>query len=95
MRAHRLGRAALPDLATVVTPETLLRWHRQLVARKWTYTRRGVGRRGVLAEIRQLVVRMAEENPAWGSELSSWTFCTFAREFSPRRDTLDNYTLNV
>jgi transposase InsO family protein len=66
MRAHRIGRAALHDLATVVTPDTLLRWHRQLVARKWTYTRRGVGRRGVLAEIRQLVVRMAEENPTWG-----------------------------
>jgi transposase InsO family protein len=66
MRAHRLGRAALRDLATVVTPDTLLRWHRQLVARKWTYTRKGTGRRGVLAEIRQLVVRMAEDNPTWG-----------------------------
>jgi hypothetical protein len=33
MGAHRLGRAALRDLATVVTPDTLLRWHRQLVAR--------------------------------------------------------------
>ena len=66
MRAHRLGRAALRDLTTVVTPDTLLRWHRQLVARKWTYTKKGNGRRGVLAEIRQLVVRMAEENPTWG-----------------------------
>jgi transposase InsO family protein len=66
MRAHRIGRAALRDLATVVTPDTLLRWHRQLVARKWTYRTKGPGRRGVLAEIRQLVVRMAEDNPTWG-----------------------------
>jgi hypothetical protein len=66
MRAHRLGRAALRDLATVVTPDTLLRWHRQLVARKWTYSRTQSRRRGVLAEIRQLVVRMVEDNPTWG-----------------------------
>jgi putative transposase len=66
MRAHRLGRAALRDVATVVTPDTLLRWHRQLVARKWMSTTKRSGRRGVLAEIRQLVVRMAEDNPTWG-----------------------------
>jgi len=65
-RAYRLGRAALRDVATLVTPDTLVRWHQQLVARKWTYTRKGTSRRGVLAEIRQLVVRMADENPTWG-----------------------------
>jgi hypothetical protein len=42
-----------------------MRWHRQLIARKWTYATRP-SRRGVLAEIRRLVVRMAEENPIWG-----------------------------
>jgi putative transposase len=66
VRAHRLGREALRDVATIVTPDTLLRWHRQLVARKWTYTNRRPSRRRVLAEIRQLVVRMAEENSTWG-----------------------------
>ena len=54
------------DVATIVTPDTLLRWHRQLVARKWTYTNRRPSRRRVVAEIRQLVVRMAEENSTWG-----------------------------
>jgi putative transposase len=64
-RAYRVGRAALRQIATIATPDTLLRWHRQLIARKWTYARRP-GRRGVLLEIRQLVVRMAAENPTWG-----------------------------
>jgi putative transposase len=65
-RAHGLGRRVLRDLATVVTPDTLLRWHRQLIARKWTSALRGTSRRGVIAEIRHLVVRMAKENPTWG-----------------------------
>jgi transposase InsO family protein len=64
-RAHRVGRAALREIATIATPDTLLRWHRQLIARKWTYASQP-GRRGVLLEIRRLVVRMAEENPTWG-----------------------------
>jgi putative transposase len=63
---HRLGRRRLRDIATIVTPDTLLRWHRQLIARKWSYPTRRGGRPGVLAEIRRLVVRMAEENPTWG-----------------------------
>jgi putative transposase len=64
-RAYRVGRAALRDIATMATPDTLLRWHRQLIARKWTYGK-GFEPRGVLLEIRQLVVRMATDNPTWG-----------------------------
>jgi len=64
-RAYRLGRRTLRDVATIVTPDTLLRWHRQLIARKWTDAKTGTRRRGVLAEIRQLVGQMAEENPTW------------------------------
>src|ERR1035437_4966391 len=66
VRAFRMGRRALREIATIVTPDTLLRWHRQLVARKWTYATPGLSRRGVLAEIRQLIVRMAGENPTGG-----------------------------
>ena len=63
---QRLGRRALREVATLVTPDTILRWHRELVARKWTYARRRPGRPGVRREIRRLVVRMATDNPRWG-----------------------------
>jgi len=64
--AYRLGREALREVAAIVTADTLLRWHRQLVARKWRYLTKRAGRRGAVAETRQLVGRMAEENPTWG-----------------------------
>jgi putative transposase len=62
----RLGRRILAEVATIVTPDTILRWHRQLIARKWTYPKCRPGRPGVVPEIRRLVVRMATENPSWG-----------------------------
>jgi putative transposase len=65
VHGRRLGRRQLRQVATIVTPDTILRWHRQLIARKWTYRTR-VGRRGVRKEIQYLVIRMARENPTWG-----------------------------
>jgi hypothetical protein len=53
-------------VATIVTPDTILRWHRHLIARKWTHAPKRLGRPGVIQEIRRLIVRMAEENPTWG-----------------------------
>ena len=51
----------------MVTPATLLAWHRRLVARKWDYaSRKGPGRPSTAAAIRKLVIRIAMENPAWG-----------------------------
>ena len=47
-------------------PETLLRWHRRLVARHWTYTRRRPGRPPIADELVTLIVAMALDNPTWG-----------------------------
>ncbi len=62
-----LGRKVLREVASIVTPDTILAWHRKLVAQKWDYSkRRGPGRPPVKVEIAKLTVRMARENPSWG-----------------------------
>src|SRR5712691_2736461 len=66
-KARKVGRRVLTEIGTLVTPDTLLAWHRRLIARKYDgHRRRGPGRPKMMAEIRQLVVRMASENRAWG-----------------------------
>lgn len=66
--AHPLGRQRLKKLATLVTPDTLLRWYKRLIAQKFdgSKPRRQLGRPRVAEEVEQLVIRMAEENPTWG-----------------------------
>lgn len=61
--------AALPRpqrTGWIVTPDTLLRWHRRHIARHWTHPTRGTGRPPTSNEIRRLVLRLAAENPTWG-----------------------------
>jgi transposase InsO family protein len=50
----------------LVSPQTLLRWHRELVRKKWSYRRRSAGRPALDRELRELVVRLGRENPRWG-----------------------------
>ena len=66
-KGQALGRKVLSEIAGIVTPDTILRWYRQLVAKKYDgSTRRGAGRPRVSVDIAGLVVRMARENPGWG-----------------------------
>ena len=94
---YRLGRRLLAQVATIVTPDTILRWHLELVARKWTYGG-GRGRRpGLQAHIRRLVIRMTTENPTWGytripgrieeRRPPRWSFHHRAHSARPRHST--------
>ena len=66
-RAKGLGRKVLAELATIVTPETLLRWHQRLIAQKYDGSgNRRPGRPRTAAEVEDLVVQMAEQNRDWG-----------------------------
>ncbi len=65
--AKRLGRSALNRFAGIVTPDTLMRWYRRLVARKYDgSSQREPGRPRIQAEIERLVLKFASENPRWG-----------------------------
>jgi putative transposase len=83
VKGELLGRKLLSEVATIVTPDTILRWHRQLVAEKWDYSYRRTkrpGRAPISEEVKQLVLRMALENPSWGYDriqgaLSNLSYC--------------------
>src|SRR6185312_2758978 len=66
-RAHR-----------IVTPATVLRWHRELVTRHWTQPRRRRNRgRSTASELRQWALRLASENPTWGYRRIHRRICAF------------------
>jgi putative transposase len=61
-----LGRKLLTQVATMVTPETILAWHRKLVGKAMTCGRRSPGRPQKSRDLAALVVKMAKDNPSWG-----------------------------
>jgi putative transposase len=66
-KAKLVGRRLLSDIAGLVTPDTLLAWHRKLIAEKYDGSaKRGPGRPRISNEIETLVIRMAQENRDWG-----------------------------
>ena len=66
-KGKALGRKILKEVATIVTPDTILAWYRRFIARRWDYSsRRKPGRPRVMREISELVLRLARENPRWG-----------------------------
>ena len=67
VKAHAIGRKALLELTTIVTPDTILRWHRELVAKKFDFSgKRKPGRPRIRQEIVDAIIRFARENPTWG-----------------------------
>jgi putative transposase len=66
-KTQKLGRDCLRRFASIVSPKTLLGWHRRLIARKYDgSSRRSAGRPCTPGEIRELILRMARENRTWG-----------------------------
>ncbi len=68
VKGKALGRKTLQELTTIVTPDTILRWHRKLVANKWDHSekRKSVGRPRIRQVIVDLILRFTAENPTWG-----------------------------
>ncbi|MEZ6055512.1 MAG: helix-turn-helix domain-containing protein [Planctomycetaceae bacterium] len=67
VKAHSLGRKALRKLTTIVTPDTILRWHRELVAKKYASNdQRKPGRPRIRQEVVEAILRFATDNPTWG-----------------------------
>jgi putative transposase len=67
VKGHALGRKALPEMVTIVTPDTILRWHREFVAKKWNHSakRKAVGRPRIRQVIVDSILLFARENTTW------------------------------
>src|SRR5215470_11882921 len=88
-RPKAIGRKLLREIATIVTPETLLAWHRKLIAQKYDGSAyRTPGRPLTSTEISALVIRMAEENGGWGYRRIQGAFCNLGHEIA--RTTIAN-----
>jgi hypothetical protein len=88
--ADRVVLAALSRLlprarwaAFFLTPATLLRWHRQLIARRWTYPHARNGRPPVDRQVGELVLRLAAENPTWGHRRIQGSWSVWATGWRP------------
>ena len=80
-----LGCKVLEEIGTLMTPDTILRWHRLLVARKWNYAdrREKVGRPAVSRELIALVLRMVRDNPSWGYDRVQGALANLGHRIAP------------
>ncbi|HUY93591.1 MAG TPA: helix-turn-helix domain-containing protein [Pirellulales bacterium] len=84
VKGKALGRKALEQLAAICTPDTILRWHRELIAAKWNHSekRNATGRPKIAAEVEEIVLRMAKENPTWGYDRIAGALANLGQELS-------------
>ena len=88
-KAKKLGRTTLGQVATIATPETLLTWHRKLIAQNYTGSPcRTPGRHPTSKEVAALAVRMAEENRFWGYRRIQGALANLGHDLS--RNTVRN-----
>jgi putative transposase len=80
-----LGRKALREIGPLFTPDTILRWHRELVAQKWDYSpqRKKPGRPRIEEEVVGLVIQIAQENLTWGYDRIQGALANLGYELSP------------
>ena len=75
----------MEEIGALFTPDTILRWHRELIARKWDYSARREkkpGRPPVSEEVTQLVLQLARENPSWGYDRIQEALANLGHEIS-------------
>ena len=80
-----LGRKVLQEIGGLFTPDTILRWHRELIAQKWDYSKqreKKPGRPPTSEEITALVLQMARENPSWGYDRIQGALANLGHEIS-------------
>ena len=68
VKGKALGHKVLNEVAIIVTPDTIMRWHRRLIALKWAFPSKRLGRPGIMKVIEQLTIRIAKQNPSFGYE---------------------------
>jgi putative transposase len=90
-KAKGLGRKLMAEVATIVTPATLLAWHRKLIAVKYDgSTRRGPGRPRTTVDLEASVVKLAEENRDWGYRRIQDALSNLGREIARKYDRRDS-----
>ena len=81
-KGREVGRKGLLEIGSLVTPDTLLRWHRELIAQKWTFERKSPGRPPISQEVADLVVKFARENPGAGYDKIQGMLANLGHEIS-------------
>ncbi len=92
-KAKAIGRRGLFEIGTLVTPDTLLRWYRRLIARKYDGSKsRRLGRPRTPVKIEELILKMARENPRWGYTRIRGALCNLGHEIG--RNTIKRILLD-